>query len=112
MGAILRKGKAKPINDMTSRDNIRVVMPKESSGKIHITQKPLDFIEKLVGNSSETSNKVLDLFCGSGTTGVACSNLNRNFIGIDNGFCEKEKSEFYNWKWIDVAKHRIENEGK
>jgi site-specific DNA-methyltransferase (adenine-specific) len=57
-----RKGKAKPINDYTSRDNIQVVMPKKSSGKLHITQKPLDFISKLITNSSKENELVLDPF--------------------------------------------------
>jgi site-specific DNA-methyltransferase (adenine-specific) len=93
-----RKGKAKPINDMTSRDNINVVMPKKSTGKLHITEKPLDLIEKLVFNSSTDNEVVLDPFMGSGTTGVACKNLNRNFIGI-------ELDENY----FNIAKDRIEN---
>jgi site-specific DNA-methyltransferase (adenine-specific) len=80
---LFRKGRAKPINDMTSRDNIQVVMPKMSSGKLHITQKPLDFIERLVTNSSKPGETVLDLFMGSNTTGVACVNTGREFIGIE-----------------------------
>lgn len=79
-----RKGKAKPINDYTSRDNVRVVMPKKSNGKLHITQKPLLFIEKLVTNSSCKKDTILDPFMGSGTTGVVCKKLDRDFIGIDN----------------------------
>lgn len=94
-----RKGKAKPINDYSSRDNVKVIMPKLSSGKLHITQKPLDFIEKLVSNSSQENQTILDPFMGSGTTGLACKNLNRNFIGI-------EKDETY----FEIAKKRIEDE--
>lgn len=94
-----RKGKAKPINDMTSRDNIKVVMPKQSNGKLHITQKPLDLIEKLVYNSSNENDLVLDLYMGSGTTGVACKNLNRQFIGIE-----------LNKEYYDIAKDRLSYE--
>lgn len=78
-----RKGKAKPINDMTSRDWVMVTMPKQKDGKLHITQKPLDLITKLITNSSEIGEIVLDPFMGSGTTGVACMNTNRNFIGFE-----------------------------
>jgi site-specific DNA-methyltransferase (adenine-specific) len=79
----MRKGGAIPINDYTSRDNIKVTMPKKKDGKLHITEKPLEFIEKLVKNSSIEAHVVLDPFMGSGTTGVAARNLNRKFIGIE-----------------------------
>jgi site-specific DNA-methyltransferase (adenine-specific) len=79
----LRKGKAIPIADHTSRDNFTCTMPKKSNGKLHITQKPLDVIKKMITNSSQESMVVLDPFMGSGTTGVACKNLNRHFIGIE-----------------------------
>ena len=78
-----RKGKAKPINDMTSRDWCNADMPTQKTGKLHITQKPLDVIQKLVTNSSEEGELVLDPFMGSGTTGVAARNTNRRFIGIE-----------------------------
>lgn len=49
----------------------------------HPTIKPLNMIEKLVKNSTNENDVVLDPFMGSGTTGVACVNLNRSFIGIE-----------------------------
>lgn len=49
----------------------------------HPTIKPLNIIENLIVNSSQENDIVLDCFMGSGTTGVACKNLNRNFIGIE-----------------------------
>lgn len=63
----------------------------------HPTIKPLDIIENLIINSSQKNDTVLDCFMGSGTTGVACKNLNRNFIGI-------ELDETY----FKIAKERIE----
>ena len=96
-----RKGKAKPINDMTSRDWVKVNMPTKKNGKLHITQKPLDFIQKLVTNSSNEGDTVLDCFMGSGTTGVACINTNRNFIGME-----------LDEKYFNIAKERIENHKK
>ena len=63
----------------------------------HPTIKPLSIIKNLVKNSSKENDVVLDCFMGSGTTGVACKQLNRNFIGI-----EIDK------KYFEIAKNRIE----
>ena len=63
----------------------------------HPTIKPLNIIENLVINSSKENDTILDCFMGSGTTGVACVKLNRNFIGI-------EIDEHY----FKIAKERIE----
>lgn len=82
------------------------------TSNIHPTQKPIALMENLVRTYTNEGDTVLDFTCGSGSTGVACSNLNRSFIGIDNGVCDKEKSEFFGWKWVDVAKYRIEHEGR
>lgn len=49
----------------------------------HTTQKPLYLMESLLKTHSNKNNTVLDLFMGSGTTGVAAKNLNRKFIGIE-----------------------------
>lgn len=49
----------------------------------HPTIKPLSMIERLVRNSSNEGDTVLDPFLGSGTTAVACKKLNRNCIGIE-----------------------------
>lgn len=49
----------------------------------HPTIKPLGLIEKLIRNSSKEGEIVLDPFMGSGTTGVAAQNLDRDFIGIE-----------------------------
>ena len=51
--------------------------------RLHPTQKPLDLINRCISIFSNENNNVLDNFMGSGTTGVACKNLNRNFIGIE-----------------------------
>jgi DNA modification methylase len=49
----------------------------------HPTQKPLKLFEDLVRKHTNSNDIVLDCFMGSGTTGVACKNTNRNFIGIE-----------------------------
>ena len=51
--------------------------------KIHPTQKPLGLFERLVLASSNVGGIVFDPFMGSGTTGVACVNTGRRFIGIE-----------------------------
>ena len=52
-------------------------------GKIHPTQKPVALMEYLIRTYSNEGDVVLDNCMGSGTTGVACCNLNRAFIGIE-----------------------------
>ncbi len=67
----------------------------------HPTVKPLNIIKNLIINSSNEGDTVLDCFMGSGTTGVACKELGRNFIGM-----ELED------KYFEIAKNRIENNKK
>lgn len=51
--------------------------------KIHPTEKPLGVMKRFIELSSKDGNVVLDPFIGSGTTAVACIEMNRNFIGIE-----------------------------
>lgn len=64
----------------------------------HPTIKPLDITEKLIANSSQEGEVVLDCFMGSGTTGVACKHLGREFVGIE-----------INREWFAIAEERIKN---
>lgn len=64
---------------------------------IHPTQKPVALLEYLIKTYTNEGETVLDNCMGSGSTGVACINTNRNFIGI-------EKDE----KYFNIAKNRIE----
>lgn len=66
------------------------------SNKLHPTQKPVALMEYLIKTYTNENETVLDNCMGSGTTGVACKNLNRNFIGI-------ELDENY----FNIAKERI-----
>jgi len=52
-------------------------------GRIHPTQKPVALMEYLIKTYTNESETVLDFTMGSGTTGVACKNLNRKFVGIE-----------------------------
>ena len=49
----------------------------------HPTQNPVTLMEYLVRTYTQENDTVLDFTMGSGTTGIACKNLNRNFIGIE-----------------------------
>ena len=53
------------------------------NGKLHPAQKPTDLLENLIRTYSNEGDTVLDNSMGSGSTGVACQNTNRNFIGIE-----------------------------
>ena len=54
-----------------------------SHGIVHPTQKPVALMEYLIKTYTNKGETVLDFAMGSGTTGVACKNLNRDFIGIE-----------------------------
>ncbi len=69
------------------------------SKSIHPTQKPVELLEYLIKTYTNEGNVVLDNCMGSGSTGVACVNTNRSFIGI-------ELDDTY----FEIAKKRIENQ--
>lgn len=62
----------------------------------HPTEKPVQLIELFVKTSSNKGETVLDPFMGSGTTGMACLQLDRKFIGIERSF-----------RWFPVAQDRL-----
>ena len=68
-----------------------------SNGRLHPTQKPVALLEYLIKTYTLEGETVLDNCMGSGSTGVACINTNRNFIGI-------EKDD----KYFEIASKRIE----
>ena len=63
--------------------NIIEVSNASQKGKVHPTQKPVALMEYLIRTYTNEGETVLDNCMGSGTTGVACKNLNRGFIGIE-----------------------------
>jgi site-specific DNA-methyltransferase (adenine-specific) len=65
----------------------------------HPTQKPEALLERIIMSSTNPGDIVLDPFCGSGTTGVACVRLARRFVGID-----------LEGEYLELAKARIEDE--
>lgn len=91
----LRKGKAKWINNIGSSktvhhfDNVR--------HKEHPTEKPVDLLKFYIANSSHEGDIVLDPFMGCGSTGIACNELNRRFVGIeiDKKYYDKACKKLY-----------------
>ena len=88
-----------------NRQDAKFERPKFVSGLVsgkekteHTTQKPIKLMEHIVAIHTHDGMTVFDPFMGSGTTGVACVNTNRNFIGIE-----------MNDKYFEIAKERIEN---
>jgi site-specific DNA-methyltransferase (adenine-specific) len=67
-----------------------------SSGKLHPTQKPVELMEYMIKTYTNECETVLDFTAGSFTTGVACKNLNRKFIGIE-----------MDDKYFEIGKNRI-----
>ena len=74
-----------------------IIKATRTGNKFHPTEKPVDLLELFIKNSSDENAVVFDGFMGSGSTGVACVNTNRKFIGI-------ELDEGY----FNIAKERIE----
>lgn len=94
-----RKGKGKKINNCGTSDilSVKNIKTKDKDGKnLHDTEKPIKLMEILIENSSNKNETVLDPFMGIGSTGIACVNTNRNFIGIE---LDKE--------YFEIAKERI-----
>ena len=67
------------------------------NGTKHPTQKPVPLFEYLIKTYSHEGDTVLDNVMGSGTTGIACLNTKRNFIGIE-----------MDTEYFELAKNRIE----
>jgi site-specific DNA-methyltransferase (adenine-specific) len=74
-------------------------------GILHPTQKPLTLVEMLVKTYTNEGDTVLDNCAGSGTTGMACLNLNRNYIMMEQ---EKEYFDIIEKRISDWYKERAE----
>jgi len=72
-----------------------------NGGKVHPTQKPVSLMEYLIKTYTDEGDTVLDFAMGSGTTGIACVNLGRKFVGIESD------PEYFN-----IARDRIESKGE
>jgi len=99
-------GKNNLLHNYNTKDNIKIyddkhpvsiISFKKDNLRLHPTQKPLELCEYLVKTYTKENETVLDNCMGSGTTGVACKNLNRSFIGIES-----------DEKYYQISKGRIE----
>lgn len=83
------------------RNPLSILSFPRDSKRIHPTQKPVALLEYLIKTYTNEGETVLDNCMGSGSTGVACINTNRNFIGFE-----------LDEKYFEIAKKRIENNVK
>ena len=90
-------GKYEPINKSEYKNYPRTILQFKSERGFHPTQKPIALLEYLIKTYTNEGETVLDFTMGSGSTGVACINTKRNFIGI-----ELDKGYF------EIAKQRID----
>lgn len=103
-GKTYSKGEANGIRNYGDERIYKEKYPKsilESSnanqnGKVHPTQKPVALMEYLIKTYTNEGETVLDFTMGSGSTGIACKNTNRKFIGIE-----------MDDKYFDIAQSRI-----
>ena len=79
-------------------DVLEIDVVPNRKGKLHPVQKPIKLLEWLIKTYSNKDDLILDNCMGSGSTGVACLNTGRNFIGIE-----------LDEKYFNIAKQRIES---
>ena len=77
------------------------------STAIHPTQKPVDLCQYAIRTYTNKGDIVLDCCCGSGSIPLAAKIEGRNFIGMDNGICEKPNTIYDGMYWADIATQRI-----
>lgn len=92
---LLRKGKSKYINNIGDSKTVHK-FNNIIGNKVHPTEKPVDLMQFYIENSSNIGDIILDMFSGSCSTGIACLNSSRKFIGI-------EKDE----KYFDIGVKRM-----
>lgn len=93
----LRTAGSEYVQEFTNYPKQILAIPSDTS-KVHPTQKPVALMEYLIRTYTNEGMTVLDNCMGSGTTGVACVNTNREFIGI-----ERDPNYF------KIARERIED---
>ena len=89
-------GKYEPINKSEYKNYPRTILQFKSERGFHPTQKPIALLEYLIKTYTNEGETVLDFTMGSGSTGVACINTKRSFIGIE-----------LDQKYFEIAKERI-----
>ena len=97
-----RKPKFKKINECGTSDVLEIKYKKtrdKEGNIIHPSEKPVELMKILIKNSTDKNDLVLDFTMGVGSTGLACKELNRRFIGIE-----------LDEKYFDIAIKRIKGE--
>ena len=97
-------------SDMKCPTSIWTFSKPHPSTAIHPTQKPIDLCRYAIRTYTNEGDTVLDCCCGSGSIPLAAMIEGRNYIGMDNGICEKKNSKYFGWSWADVATDRIANQ--
>ena len=94
-GELIYTNFTKPVKKIVFKQQGFITDSKDK--RVHPTQKPSELMEILINEYTKEDDIILDCFMGSGSTGVACMNTNRKFIGIelDNNY-------------FNIAKQRIE----
>ena len=94
-GELIYTNFTKPVKRIVFKQQGLITDSKDK--RVHPTQKPSELMQILIENYTNKNDIILDCFMGSGSTGVACMNTNRKFIGIelDNNY-------------FDIASKRIE----
>lgn len=82
----------------------------KQKSSLHPTQKPLKLGEYLIKTYSKKDDFILDFTMGAGFIPRASNKLNRNCIGIDNGKCTREESEYFDMTWKDVVEDLIKKD--
>ena len=80
-----------------ARNPLTIISYSRDGSRLHPTQKPVALLEYLIKTYSNKEETILDTCMGSGSTGIACLNTNRNFIGME-----------LDEKYFNIAKERIE----
>ena len=98
------RGKNAPFNNdrpTSEKYKVKIFPTVSSKQRKHPTEKPVKLLEELINLHSFEKNWIFDPFMGGGSTGIACMNTNRNFVGFE-----------LDEKYFDIAKERIENVNK
>ena len=95
-GELIYTNFTKPVKKIVFKQQGFITDSKDK--RVHPTQKPSELMQILIENYTNENDIILDCFMGSGSTGVACANTNRKFIGIE-----------LDEKYFNIAKQRIED---
>jgi site-specific DNA-methyltransferase (adenine-specific) len=98
----------KKLNSGKQMRNLWEIRPPSASEKgfgKHPTQKPLELLKRIILASTEEGSLVLDPFCGSSTTGVACAMSGRRYVGIES----EERYLELSRKRLEEAKQKLQD---